>query len=279
MTFKFTLGHLLRVLAGLLVAIAFCLPLYWVVVASLRQTGLPPPRTIEWWPSDPQWQNYRQIFHLVPMSRYAINSLVVVAAAVPLTLLTASLAGFGLAQLPERPRRRLLSASVAVLVVPAASVWLFRFQILRALGLIDSLAALIAPAFAASSPLFVLLFYWSFRRIPPELFEAARLDSASALTVWWRVAMPLTRPTTTGVIILTFVLYWSDFISPVLYIYDPRYYTLPVGLQILNQLDSTNWPLLMAAAGLITFPILALFAILQRLFLHPTSLANLMDKN
>ena len=276
MTSKF--GRLARVFVGLLVAVAFCLPLYWVIVASLRQAGLPPPRTIEWWPADAQWQNYRQIFQLVPLSLYARNSLLVVAAAVPLTLLTASLAGFGLAQLPERPRRRLLSASVAVLVVPAASVWLFRFQILRALGLIDSLAALIVPAFAASSPLFVLLFYWGFRRIPAELFEAARLDAANALTVWWRVALPLARPTTTGVTILTFVFYWSDFVSPVLYIYNPRYYTLPVGLQILNQLDSTNWPLLMAAAVLITLPIVALFAILQRLFLHPTSLANLMDK-
>jgi multiple sugar transport system permease protein len=275
----FKISRLARLLAGLLVALAFCLPLYWVVVASLRQTGLPPPRTIEWWPADPQWDNYRHIFQLVPMSRYALNSLLVVAAAVPLTLLTASLAGFGLAQLPERPRRQLLSASVAVLVIPAASVWLFRFQILRALGLIDSLAALVVPALSASSPLFVLLFYWGFRRIPPELFEAARLDAASALTVWWRVALPLARPTTTGVTILTFVLYWSDFVSPVLYIYNPRYYTLPVGLQILNQLDSTNWPLLMAAAVFITLPILALFAILQRLFLHPTSLANLMDKN
>jgi multiple sugar transport system permease protein len=275
----FKLGRLARTFAGLLVALAFCLPLYWVVVASLRQTGLPPPHTVEWWPADAQWQNYRHIFQLVPMSRYALNSLLVVAAAVPLTLLTASLAGFGLAQLPERPRRQLLSASVAVLVVPAASVWLFRFQILRVLGLIDSLAALVVPAFAASSPLFVLLFYWGFRRIPPELFEAARLDAASAVTVWWRVALPLARPTTTGVTILTFVLYWNDFVSPVLYIYNPRYYTLPVGLQILNQLDSTNWPLLMAAAVLITLPIVALFAILQRLFLHPTSLANLMDKN
>lgn len=269
----------LRFLAGLLVAALFILPLYWVLIASLRQPGLPPQPTIEWWPADPQWSNYRHIFQLVPLTRYALNSLLVVAAAVPLTLLTASLAGFAMTQLDERPRRLLLSVSVATLVIPGASVWLFRFQILRTLGLVDSLGALIVPAFAASSPLFVLLFYWAFRRVPAELFEAARLDAANALTVWWLIALPLARPTTVGVTVLTFVLYWNDFVSPVLYLYNPRNYTLPVGLQILNQLDSTNWPLLMAAAIVMTLPILILFAALQRLFLHQASLANLMDKN
>ena len=70
-------------------------------------------------------------------------------------------------------------------------------------------------------------------------------------------------------------MYWSDFISPVLYIYEPINYTLPVGLQILKQLDATNWPYLMAGAFLITLPIIILFIILQRYFLHDFSLSKL----
>ncbi|MCP4361420.1 MAG: carbohydrate ABC transporter permease [Chloroflexi bacterium] len=264
-------------LAGLLLAILFLLPLYWVFVASLRQPGLPPPTTISWWPLQANWGNYREIFRIVPMSRYIKNSLIVAGAAVPLTLLTASLAGFSMSQMPDKPRRRLLAASVALLIVPASSVWMFRFQILRLMGLIDSLWALIIPAFAASSPLFVLLFYWTFRRLSGEMIEAARLDGASAWTIWRRLAFPLARPTAVAVTILTFIMYWNDFVSPVLYIYRPKLYTAPIGLQILNQVDSTNWPLHMAAAALMTLPIIILLILLQRYFLSDLSLANVGD--
>lgn len=257
----------------------FVLPLFWVLVASLRETGLPPSNSIEWWPTDAHWENYATIFDRVPMLRYMKNSLLVVVAAVPLTLLISSLAGFGISQMPDKPRRQLVYLSIALVIVPAAAVWLFRFQILQWLGLFDTLWALVLPAFTGSNPLFVLLFYWTFRRIPGEMFEAARLDGVTAVTVWWRLALPLARPTIVAVTVLTFVMYWSDFISPVLFIFDPQKYTLPVGLQILNQLDRTNWPLLMAGAVIMTLPIIFMFVLLQRYFLHDMSLSNLFDKN
>lgn len=86
------------------------------------------------------------------------------------------------------------------------------------------------------------------------------------------------RPTTVAVAVLTFVLYWSDFISPVLYIYQARWYTLPIGLQLVKQLDATNWPLLLAAAAIMSAPVILLFAILQRTFLSNLSLGNLFDR-
>ena len=95
------LGSAARIAAGIAVAVLFVLPLLWMIVGSLRPTGLPPARTVEWWPSDPQLGNYIAIFDLLPMGVYLRNSLIVVAVAVPATLLTASLAGFGLSQLRE----------------------------------------------------------------------------------------------------------------------------------------------------------------------------------
>ncbi|MFQ5616785.1 MAG: carbohydrate ABC transporter permease, partial [Anaerolineales bacterium] len=243
------------------------LPLYWAIVASLGTSG-PPPVTVEWWPSEPSWSNYPELFRIVPMARYMVNSLLVAAAAVPITLVIASLAGFGMSQMPADDRQRFVTLSIVLLLIPGAAVWLFRFQILRWLGLLDSLWALIVPAFGASNPLFVLLFYWTFRRIPSEMYEAARLDGAGAGTLWQQLAMPLARPTTVGVVVLTFVLYWSDFIGPVLYIFNPDWYTMPIGLQIINQIGNMDWPLIMAAAVLMTGPVLLLFVLLQRFFLH-----------
>lgn len=159
----------------------FLLPLYWAVVASLRQPGLPPTNGIAWWPTQPHWDNYLEIFRLLPLGRYLGNSLLVVAIAVPVTVGMASGAGFAMSQLAETARERLMRLSVALLLIPGAAVWLFRFQILRGLGLLDTVWALVLPAFAGSNPLFILLFYWTCRRIPPELFEAARLEARQRL--------------------------------------------------------------------------------------------------
>jgi multiple sugar transport system permease protein len=268
----------LRLAGALVVVVLFILPLWWMVVASLRPVGLPPPNSIEWWPADPQWDNYAEIFRQIPMGRYARNSLIVVAVAVPMTVFTAALAGFGLSQMRNPWRNYLLILAIALMMVPGPAVWLFRYQLLRWLGLLTSLWSLILPSFAAGSPLLVLLFYWTFQRNPVELYEAARVEGASAWTTWLKVAMPTARPTVAAVTVLAFALYWNDFTNPVLYLYRPSTYTLPVGLQILKQLDATNWSLLMAGAVVTTLPMVLLFLALQPLFLSDNALSELLDK-
>lgn len=264
-------------LARLVIALLFLLPLYWAVVVSLRQSGLPPSSTLEWWPQAFHWETYAEVFRTVPMARYARNSLFVVALALPLTLLTASLAGFAMTQLSTAWRQRLVTTSVALLLVPGVAVWTFRFHILNLLGLVDTLWALIVPALAGGSPLFVLLFYWAYWRIPRELYESARLDGAEAWTVWRLVALPLARPTTMAAALLAFVLYWGDFTTSVLYIYSTKLYTLPIGLQLLRQMDETNTPLLMAASVLMAAPVVIFVLLVQVLFLRDRSLASMVD--
>ncbi len=266
-------------LVGVLISIACLLPLYWVAVASLRQPGLPPPRAIEWWPSAAHWDNYAELFRIVPMARYVLNSLIVVAIAVPVTVLVAALAGFAMSQLGAAWRQRLVVASVALLLIPGMAIWTLRFYILNKLGLIDSLAALIAPAVAGGNPLFILLYYRACFRIPPELYESARLEGAGAWTAWRRVALPLVRPTTAAVTVLAFALYWGDFTTPVLYIYRPDLYTLPIGLQLVRQMGSTNIPLQMAGSVLMIAPVLVLFLGLQRLFLTNLTFNEVTNDN
>ena len=211
--------------------------------------------------------NYASVFELLPFGRYLLNSLAVVALAVPLTIVTASMAGFAMAQLERRTGIRLVVLSVALLLVPVTALWLTRFLLFRWVGLVDTLLALVVPALMGSSPLFVLLFYWTFRRIPFELYELARLEGAGPLIVWRRVGLPLARPTVVAVAILTFLLYWSDFINPLLYLRSPELYTLPLGLRQLQQLDRSDWPLLMAGSVILVVPVVLFFLVVQRRFL------------
>lgn len=253
-------------LAACAIAAAFLLPGLWVLAASLRQPGLPPPRGVEWLPSPPAWSNYALIFELIPLGRYLANSLLIVAVAVPLTVVVASWAAFAAAQLPPRVRYALLALAVALRMVPLPALWLPRFLVLSELRLIDTFAALLAPAWMGSSPLFVLIYYWSFRRVPPALIEAARLDGLGPLAIWAWVGLPLARPATVAVGVLTFVQYWSDFLSPLLYLKSESRYTLAVGLRVLQQLDSTNWPLMMAGVVIMMLPVVLAFALVQRAF-------------
>lgn len=263
-------------LTGVLVTLACILPLYWVMVASLRGPGLPPPRAIEWWPSAAHWSNYAELFRIVPMERYLLNSLIVVITAVPVTVIVSALAGFAISQLGTVWRWRLVVGSVALLLIPGMAIWTLRFHVLNALGLIDSLAALIVPAFAGGSPLFILLFYWACWRIPHELYESARLEGAEAWTVLWYVVRPLVWPTISAVTVLAFALYWSDFTTPVLYIFRPDLYTLPIGLQLVRQMDTSNLPLLMAGSMLMIAPVVVLFLSLQHKFLNNLSFDEVM---
>jgi multiple sugar transport system permease protein len=260
-------GLAVRHLLPLAVAVVFLLPLLWMITASLRGPGLAPPSTIEWIPPAATGANYGTVFELLPFARYLFNSVVVVALAVPLTIVTASMAGFAMALLERRVRGALLVLSVALLLVPVTALWLTRFLLLSWIGLTDTLVALILPALAGSSPLFVLIYYWTFRRANAEVFEMAHLDGAGPLGVWWRVALPNAWPSTVAVAVLTFILYWNDFISPLLYLRDQDLYTLPLGLRQLQQLDPTGWPVMMAGAVMLTLPAVLFFLVVGRLFL------------
>jgi multiple sugar transport system permease protein len=263
-------GHVLPII----VATLFLLPLWWMITTALREPGLPPPRSIEWLPTSPSPGSFAAVFELLPFGRYLLNSMTVVMLAVPLTIITASMAGFSMALLERRSRAALVVLSVALLLVPITALWLTRFLLFSWVGLGNTLLALVVPALAGSSPLFVLLFYWTFRRISPEIFETAHLDGAGAVTVWRRIALPNARATAVAVAVLTFLMYWSDFIGPLLYLRDQDLYTLPLGLRQLQQLDPTDWPLLMAGAVMLALPAVLFFLVVQHLFLGERGLSN-----
>ncbi|HET9492665.1 MAG TPA: carbohydrate ABC transporter permease [Chloroflexia bacterium] len=254
----------------LLVIALFTLPGFWMIASALRQVGLPPPSQLEWIPNPITFDNYVKVLDgsLIPFGLYLVNSLKVVAVAVPATIITASMAGFAMAQIAPAPRAWLMVISIATLMVPVTALWLTRFVIYKWIGVIDSLWAVILPAFMGSSPFYVLLFYWTFSRIPSELYEAARLEGASAPRVWASIAIPMSKPAVVAVGVLAFVLYWSNFIDPLLYLNNQENYTLPIGLQALQQLVPTDFPLLMAGSVLITVPVVIMFMFAQRWFLE-----------
>jgi multiple sugar transport system permease protein len=250
------------------VALLFLLPLWFLVAGSFREPGTVPPRTPELVPHPLSTESYPEAFRLVDLGRHLVNSLIVAALTVPLAVLVAAWAGFALLMLAGRARVVLLAVSFAALMVPLTALLVPRFVLYRWLGLTDTWVPLVAPALLGLSPFYVLLFYWSFRRLPAELFEAARLEDVRPFTMWRRLAMPLVRPVTVAVALLAFIASWGNFLDPLVYLFDPDLYTLPLGLRSLAVLDRTNYPVLLAGAVIATAPVIVAFLVAQRFFLH-----------
>ena len=260
-----------RHVPALAIAAVFLLPLVFMVSGSLRQAGLPPPRSFELVPDPVALGNYPQAFELVDIPHYIRNSLIVAAAVVPLSVLVASLAGFAMTRLSRRLAGALVALSLAALMVPVTGLLVSRFAIFRLLRLTDTYMALVMPALLGTTPFYILLFYWSFRRVPAELYEACRLEGMSPLTTWRRVAMPLVRPVTVAVAVLAFVDAWSNFLDPLIYLFDQRKFTVPLGLRSLATLDRSNYPLFLAGAVTATVPVIVAILSVQRFFLRGPS--------
>ncbi len=263
-----TRRHAPRAVAAVMVSVVFLLPLAYMVSGSLRDPGQPPPRTPELVPAEPTVTSYERAVALVDLGRYALNSALVVALVVPLTLLVASWAGFAMARLPQRARALLVGMSLVSLMVPITALLVPRFALFSWLGLTNTYVPLVATALIGTSPFYVLLFYWAFRRIPGELYEACRLEGLPPLAVWWRVALPLVRPVTVAVGVLAGVVTWSNFLDPLIYLFDERLFTLPLGLRALAQLDRQDFPVLLAGAVIATAPVVSAFLFVQRFFLQ-----------
>ena len=215
---------------------------------------------------------------MVPLGQQVGNSLWVSTIGAALTLVTASWAGFAMAQMPAGARRWLVGLAIVLLMIPSTAVWLPRYVLFTSIGIIDTYLALFAPAIMGTKSLFVLMFYWTFRRVPLEIFESARLDGANALTIWRRIALPAALPTTLAVLLLAFTHYWSDFVDPLLFLKSEERYTLAIGLRMLQQMDITNWSLLLAAVVVMIAPVLVVYLALQQFIREGVRLHDLVRR-
>ena len=256
--------RLWHALGALFVIATFAPPLVLLVAGSLHQPGRPPPPRPQLVPDPVSTTGYGEAMRLGELLHTGLNSLIVATLAVPVSVLVASLAGFALAHLAPRLGRVVLGASLVALMVPATALLVPRFTVYRWLGLTDTLAPLVAPALVATSPLYVLVYYVAFRALPRDLYDACQLEGLTPLQTWWRVALPLVRPVTAAVVVLTFMITWSNFLDPLVYIYDRDLFTIPLALRSLATLDPTDFPIFLAGAVIATVPAVIVFAVTQR---------------
>lgn len=259
------LFRLAPALARFAVALLLLAPLLWMLPVSLHEPGQPLRAAGLAWPQAPTLAAYAQVFEWVPMVSGLANSLAYTVVGVVISVVVASLTGFGIARLDARRMGFAMVALVMAASIPLTAIWVPRFVLFESLGLARSGLPLLAPALYGASPLFVLLYTMAFRRLGPEPFEAATLEGIGTLRQWWRYALPQVRATTVAVATLAAMQFWGAFLEPLLYLEGEHELTAPLLLHALDLLGPTQWAMLMAGAALLAAPVLLVFVAVQPL--------------
>jgi multiple sugar transport system permease protein len=244
-------------------ALLMATPLVWMLITSLstlEETRRFPPQL----PSSLHWDNYAQAWTDSPFGRWLINSTIVSTTCVLSNLVLCSLAGYAFARLRFPGRRLLFFAILATLMVPFQVVMIPTLLIVKHLGLVDTLPALIVPNLV--TPFGIYLLRQFFVSLPFELEEAALIDGAGRLRILRSVLLPLMGPPLSTLAVLTFLSVWNDFLWPLVVTSSPNVMTVQLGLTTFQSAHYTNWPVLMAGTLLSQLPILLLFIIGQRFF-------------
>ncbi len=212
-------------------------------------------------PSAPDFTSYQRAWIEASFGTYFWNSLVVTVTAVALSTVVSLLAAYGLARSNSRVMQAIESVFVSGLMMPVFLMIVPVFYLLDSFGLVSTRSGLILVYAAVSIPFEVFVLSTFIRQLPLELEEAARIDGASSLRVFWTVIVPLVRPAIATVVIFRFVPIWNDFFYPLILIRDPDNYTLPVGLTSFFGEYQTDWSTLFAGLVIATLPLIVLFLV------------------
>ncbi len=258
--------HLVLILAGL----TFVLPFIWMISTSLKVTGTEFDFPPQWIPNPALWDNYKTaLLDTIPFFSYARNTMVITVGATVGDVLVTSLTGYSYARLRWPGRNIMFLFTLSTLMLPGIVTVIPVFLLMRSLGWIDTFLPLIVPAWAGGSAFSIFLFRQFFLTIPSELDEAARMDGANPLRIWWSLMLPLSAPVLATVAILDVLNSWNDFFNPLIYLNSDSNYTLALGLgQFTVGHNGQLYNLQMAAATAMTIPVIILFFTAQRYFMR-----------
>jgi trehalose/maltose transport system permease protein len=256
---KVAFGVLLAV-----IALYTLFPFYWAIVSSLK-TGSELFEVTPW-PRQPAWSNYAQVFAEQPFGRNILNSILVASSVVGLSLLLGLTASFALGRIRFRGRRVLLLSVLGVSMFPQIAVLSGMFELVRWLGVYNTLPAMIVSNLILTLPFTVWVLTTFMRELPGELEEAAIMDGATPWIILTRVFLPLLGPAMVTTGLLAFIAAWNEFLFALTFTLTNEKRTVPVAISLLSGGSAFElpWGLIMAASVIVTVPLVVLVLVLQR---------------
>ena len=222
-------------------------------------------------PESPTLENFKGVWYQIPFMLYFFNSMVVAGFTVLLNLILSALAAYPLARMEFKGKKTVFYATLATIMIPFQAIMLPVYLIVLKLNMVDSVNSimgylgLILP-FAVNA-FGIFLMRQAFLAIPKEMEEAAFVDGCNIFQIWWKVLLPMVKPTLAVLAIFTFIGSWGEFLWPSIVLTKKALYTLPVGVNDLQGMFSANWRFIAAGSIISTIPILVFFIAMQRYFI------------
>ncbi len=266
-------GRLIAQLCLLAGAAWMALPFLWMLSSSVKTDDVIFQWPPLWIPSHLVWSNYAEVFHLLPMTRFILNSSIVAVSVTLGQLLFCSLSSFAFARLRFWGRDTIFAIYLATLMIPFHVRLVPIFLIMKVLGWLDTYQVLIVPGLFSVYGTF--LFRQFFLTIPQELEDAARIDGCTSLGVLRHVILPLSGPVMATLGLFTFLGEWNDFLWPLVMTSSLQMRTIQVGLALLQNEDFTRWTVLMAGSVISLLPTTVLFLLTQRYFVRGITITGM----
>jgi multiple sugar transport system permease protein len=247
-------------------AVVMVFPFVWQALTAFKtfQSSVQvPPQVL---PDPWVFTNFGEVFATMPFGSMFLNSVLLTVLRTLGQVVLCTMAGYAFARLQFPGRTVIFVAFLSVLMVPTQLYLLPQYEIVQALGWLDSLPGLVMPGIFSAFGTFLMRQF--FMSLPAELEEAARLDGANPWQAFWRVMVPLARPGIIALTVFTVLWSWNDLLWPLVVTTSPEKMPLSVGLAQMVGLHGTNFPVLMAGALLATLPMLITFMFLQRQFIQ-----------
>jgi multiple sugar transport system permease protein len=248
-------------------ALITLIPFLWALSASFKSLTEIVSGESNFFPKNFTLDNYRQIFLQEPLFwRWLFNSVVIAVSVTILNLLLNSMAGYALARLRFVGKRFWFFLILAVLAVPAQITLIPTFLILKAIGWLNSYQGMIVPSMVNAT--FIFMMRQFFVNFPKELEEAAQLDGLNTFGIFRHIVLPLAKPALAAQAVFVFMGSWNNFLLPVVILFDPEMFTLPLGLNTFKGQYISYWNYIMAASMVFTLPALGIYAFFNRYFIQ-----------
>ncbi len=270
---KKIVGKTLLHLVLLLGAVSQVMPLLWALSTSLLPANKLLSVMLELFTPPFEWSNYLTVFQKVPYLLYYFNSIIVAVFQTLGVILVSSMAAYAFARLRFPARDKLFLLYLGTLMIPSQVKMVPTFISLKLVHLLNSYAALILPGIFTAFGTFLLRQF--FLTLPKDLEEAALVDGESFFGIFWRIALPLSRPAIATLAIYSFLQSWNDFMWPLIVVSRQELMTIPLGIFSFTQNYMTNWNLMMAAVILSIFPVLLVFFFAQKQFIEGITLTGI----
>lgn len=264
-----------RIAVLAVLALLAVIPFFWAFTTSFKTNDAIYQSPPAWIPTAITAEHYRALWESLSFARLFLNSLFVSITITALSVLLNALGGYVFAKFQFPGKQGLFLLMLLTMMVPSQVTLIPVFLLLKHLGLLNSYLALILPGAVSVFGVFLMRQYIT--SIPDAYAESARIDGCGELRVFWSVILPLARPATAALAILTFTAAWSDFLLPLVVMQDETMYTLPVGLANLSGQHSADWGILMAGAVITIFPIAAAFLVLHPWVINSVAAGGLKD--